>query len=84
MISVAERGVRAQRVHTESLGEKEQKRSYRRDTVVLALPEWVTKVSEEGMGREHGRAQTEVSRNGARPMLSHQVMLTADQRYGDG
>ena len=38
MISVAERRVRVQRVHIEILGEMERKRSYRRCTVVLALP----------------------------------------------
>ncbi len=63
MISVAQRRVRAQRDHIESLGEIERKGSYCRCTVVLALP---------GMGkghrrRGHGRAQIEASRNGARP-----------------
>src|ERR1700674_5376829 len=63
MISVAERRVRAQRDHIERLGEMERKKSYRRDTVVLALL---------GTGKwhrrnGHGRAQIEATRNGARP-----------------
>jgi len=75
MISVAERGVRAQRVHRESLGEMERKRSYRRDTMVLAPP---------AMGKGHGRAQIEATRNGARPCPFHQSLLTAGQRYENG
>jgi hypothetical protein len=38
MISEAEKTSVAQPVHRESLGEMEQKRSYRRSTLVLALP----------------------------------------------
>jgi hypothetical protein len=38
MISVAEPRVRAQRDYIESLGEMEREKSYRRNTVVLALP----------------------------------------------
>ena len=49
MVSGAERGVPAQRVHIESLGETEGKRSYRRDTVVLALPGLEKAIGEKGM-----------------------------------
>ena len=63
MISVAERRVRAQRNHIESLGEMERKKSYRRDTVVLALPGTENGIGETGMdalrSKRHatGRAQ---------------------------
>jgi hypothetical protein len=76
MISVAEERVRAQLVLRESLGETERKRSYRRDTVVLALPElafrvgnsgWQPDLTKPSQVKEQGRPQIEATRNGARP-----------------
>src|SRR5271157_539818 len=55
MISVAEQHIGTQRVHTKSLGELERKRSYRRDTAVLALPCW-ERVRQKRMGKGHERA----------------------------
>src|SRR5271157_102875 len=58
MISVAEKRGRTQPVHMESLGEIERKRSYRRDTVVLALPE---------MGKGTWTRSNGARRNGGAP-----------------
>src|ERR1039457_331323 len=46
----------------------ERKRSYERDTLVLALPGMA-------MGKGHGRAQIEATRNGARPCPLFQSSL---------
>src|ERR1700687_846753 len=75
MISVAERRVGAQRVHTESLGEMERKRSYRRDTLVLALP---------GMGKGHGRAQIEGRATGRpSPFTNRYLQQARGTKTGD-
>ncbi len=73
---LAERRLRAQRVHKQSLGEMERKRSYRRDTVVLALPEF----GKKKMGKGHGRAQIEARRNGARPCPSDPIAYLQQAR----
>jgi hypothetical protein len=75
MISLAE--VRAkgrwgtQRAHRESLGEMERKRSYRKDTMVLALPE----LAQEGWKRGMGALRSKRRATGARPCPFHQWCL---------
>src|ERR1019366_3420853 len=67
------------RVHKESLGEMEWKRSYRRDTVVLALPE----LANMGGARARTRSDRSAAQRGA-SMPFYPVTLTADQRYENG
>lgn len=79
MIQVAAGNEQPQRVHLKSLGEMEQKRSYRRDTKVLALP---------GMATKNGkRAWTRSSRSDAQrgaPTPFHQLLLRAGPRNENG
>jgi hypothetical protein len=67
MISMADQALARSAVHTESLGEMKEKKSYRRDTLVLVLPGSAIRVDDETMGKGLARAQIEASRNGARP-----------------
>jgi hypothetical protein len=59
MNSIAEAREGAQRVHRESLGEMEEKRSYRRDTVVLALLELVTGAGEKSVDARSSRSDAQ-------------------------
>lgn len=68
--------------------------------MVLALPVWAIRdrkgyrhgSASESMGKRHGRAQIEATRNGARPCpftgdspAIHSLLLpTAGQKYGNG
>ncbi|SPE40185.1 hypothetical protein SBA7_130008 [Candidatus Sulfotelmatobacter sp. SbA7] len=70
---------RAQRVHKESLGEMGWKRSYRRDTVVLALPE----LAKTDGARAWTRSDRSAAQRGA-SMPFDPVTLTAGQRYENG
>jgi len=62
-----------------SLGEMEGKRSYRRDTVVLALPELAQRGWERGMDEPY---RSEAQRDA--PMPFNPFDATAGQRYEDG
>src|SRR5208282_3785501 len=70
----------AQTVHRQSLGEMEQKRSYRKDTLVLALPELAQEGWEWGMDalrskrRATGRVHAPFTSGYSRPDLRKRVI----------